>query len=105
MPLEITDDSFENEVIKSTTPALVDFWAEWCGPCRMVAPVIDSLSTKYEGKFKFCKLNVDENPKTAGKYNVMSIPTIMFFKDGKVADTVVGAVPEATLKAKIDPLL
>jgi len=106
MPLEITDDSFENEVLKSKTPALVDFWAPWCSPCRMVAPVLDSLSQKYDSsKFKFCKLNVDENPKTAGKYNVMSIPTLMFFKDSKVADTIVGAVPEATLKAKIDQLV
>ena len=105
MPLEINDDNFEIEVLKSAQPALVDFWAPWCGPCRVVAPVIESLSKKYEGKFKFCKLNVDENPKTAGKYNVMSIPTIMFFKDGRAEDTVVGAVPEATLKGKIDLLL
>ncbi len=106
MPLEITDDSFENEVLKSKTPTLVDFWAPWCGPCRIVGPVVDSLSGKYKSdEFKFCKLNVDENPKTAGKYNVMSIPTLMFFKDGKVVDTIVGAVPEATLKSKIDPLV
>ena len=105
MPLEISDQSFEEAVIKSDMPALVDFWAPWCGPCRMVAPVIDKLSEKYQGKFKFCKLNVDENPKTAAKFNVMSIPTIMLFKDGKVADTVIGAVPEDTLKTKIDRLL
>ena len=105
MPLEISDQSFEEAVIKSNKPALVDFWAPWCGPCRMVAPVLDSLAKKYDGKFKFCKLNVDENPKTAAKFNVMSIPTIMLFKDGKVADTVVGAVPEDTLKTKIDRLL
>ncbi len=105
MPLEISDQSFEKAVIKSNKPALVDFWAPWCGPCRMVAPVLDSLAKKYDGKFKFCKLNVDENPKTAAKFNVMSIPTIMLFKDGKVADSVVGAVPEDTLKTKIDRLL
>ncbi len=105
MPLEISDQSFEEAVIKSNKPALVDFWAPWCGPCRMVAPVIDKLSEKYQDKFKFCKLNVDENPKTPAKFNVMSIPTIMLFKDGKVADTVVGAVPEDTLKTKIDRLL
>lgn len=105
MPLEISDQSFEEAVIKSDKPALVDFWAPWCGPCRMVAPVIDKLSEKYRDKFKFCKLNVDENPKTAAKFNVMSIPTIMLFKDGKVADTVIGAVPEDTLKTKIDRLL
>ncbi len=105
MPLEISDQSFEEAVIKSNKPALVDFWAPWCGPCRMVAPVIDKLSEKYQDKFKFCKLNVDENPRTAAKFNVMSIPTIMLFKDGKVADTVVGAVPEDTLKTKIDRLL
>jgi thioredoxin 1 len=105
MILEITDDTFEEEVLKATQPVLVDFWAPWCGPCRMVGPVVDSLSKKYEGKFKFCKLNVDENQKTAGRYRVMSIPTIMFFKDGEVADTSVGALPEQALQDKIDAIL
>lgn len=105
MAVEITDDKFEAEVVKSTLPVLVDFWAPWCGPCRMIAPAIDNLSKKYDGKFKFVKVNVDENPKTAGQYHVMSIPTLLFFKDGKVADTVIGAVPEASLAQKIDGLL
>ena len=105
MVLDITDGTFEKEVIKSTQPVLVDLWAPWCGPCRIVAPVVESLSEKYKDRFKFCKLNVDENPKTAAQYNVMSIPTLMFFKDGKAVDTVVGAVPEAALKSKIDELL
>ncbi len=105
MVLDVTDQNFEEEVIKSTQPVLVDLWAPWCGPCRMVAPVVESLAEKYEGKFKFCRLNVDENPKTATKYGIMSIPTLMFFKDGKVADTVIGAVPETSLQPKIDALL
>jgi len=105
MVLDVTDQNFEEEVIKSTKPVLVDLWAPWCGPCRMVAPVVERLAEKYKGKFKFCKMNVDENQKTAAKYGIMSIPTLMFFKDGKVADTVIGAVSETALQPKIDELL
>ena len=105
MVKDVTDQNFEEEVIKSTLPVLVDLWAPWCGPCRMVAPVIDKLAEKYDGRFKFCRLNVDENPKTATGYRVMSIPTLMFFKDGKAVDTVIGAVPEQALQPKIDNLL
>ena len=105
MPTAITDQSFDQVVIKSNLPVLVDFWAGWCGPCRMVAPVVDKLSEKYAGKFKFCKLNVDENQKTAQQYHVMSIPTLMFFNKGKAEETVVGAVPESVLQQKIDRLL
>ena len=105
MVIDITDQDFEDEVIKSALPVMVDLWAPWCGPCRMVAPVVDKLAEKYEGKFKFCRLNVDENPQTASKYRVMSIPTLIFFKGGKAVDTVIGAVPERTLQSKIDDLL
>jgi len=105
MVKEITDANFEQEVIKAKTPVLVDMWAPWCGPCRMVAPVIDKLSTQYEGKIKFCKMNVDDNQATASRYQIMSIPTMLLFKDGVVADTIVGAVPESSIKSKIDKLL
>jgi thioredoxin 1 len=105
MVIDVSDQNFESEVIKSTLPVLLDLWAPWCGPCRMVAPVIESLAKKYDGKVKFCRLNVDENPQTAAKYRVMSIPTLMFFKNGEVTDTVVGAVPERTLQPRIDALL
>ncbi len=105
MVTDVSDQSFENEVIKSSQPVLLDLWAPWCGPCRMVAPVIDGLAEKYNGKVKFCRLNVDENPQTAAKYRVMSIPTLMFFKNGEAVDTVIGAVPERTLQPKIDALL
>jgi len=105
MVIDVSDQTFENEVIKSALPVLLDLWAPWCGPCRMVAPVIESLAGKYNGKIKFCRLNVDENPQTAVKYRIMSIPTLMFFKDGQVADTVIGAVPERVLQPKIDALL
>lgn len=105
MVTEITDQNFEDEVLKSTLPVLVDLWAPWCGPCRMIAPVVEKLAQKYDQRFKFCRLNVDQNPQTAANYQVMSIPTLIFFKDGKVADRVVGAVPESALEPKIEALL
>ena len=105
MVIDVSDQTFENEVIKSSLPVLLDLWAPWCGPCRMVAPVIESLAEKYQDKIKFCRLNVDENPQTAVRYRIMSIPTLMFFKSGQVADTVIGAVPERALQPKIDALL
>ena len=105
MVIEVTDQNFEGEVIKSTLPVLVDLWAPWCRPCLMVAPVVDSLAEKYNGRFKFCRLNVDENPKVAARYRIMSIPTLMFFKGGEAVDTVIGAVPERALQPKIDELL
>ena len=105
MVTDVTDQTFEDEVTKATLPVLVDFWAPWCGPCRMVSPVIDKLADKYAGRFKFCRLNVDESPQTAAKFRVMAIPALMFFKDGKVVDMVAGAVPEKTLQPKIEGLL
>ena len=101
----VTDQNFEKEVLKSELPVLVDFWATWCGPCQMVSPVIEKLSEEYSGKLKFCKINVDEAQVTASKFGIMSIPTLMFFKNGENVDQVVGAVPESTIKPKIDALL
>ena len=105
MVIDVTDQTFDEEVLKSDLPVLVDLWAPWCRPCLMIAPVVEKLSEKYDGKFKFCRLNVDQNPKTAAKYQVMSIPMLLFLKDGAVADTVIGAVPEQALQPKIDALL
>ena len=93
----VTDASFEAEVLKSDLPVLVDFWAPWCGPCRMVAPVVDEIAKQYEGEVKVVKLNTDENPNVASKYGIRSIPTLIIFKGGDRVDTVVGAVPKATL--------
>jgi len=105
MVTDVTDQDFEEQVIKSTLPALVDLWAPWCGPCRMVAPVVDKFAEKYDGRFKFCRMNVDDNPRTAARYKVMAIPTLLFFKGGEAVDTVVGAVPERVLAPKIEELL
>jgi len=105
MVIDVTDQNFEEAVIKSDLPVLVDLWAPWCRPCLMVAPVVEKLAEKYNGRFKFCRLNVDENQQTAAKYNVMSIPTLLFFKSGAIVDTVIGAVPEQTLQPKIEELL
>jgi thioredoxin 1 len=105
MFVDVTDQNFEAEVMKSALPVVVDMWAPWCGPCRMVEPVLKKLSDSYAGKVKFCRMNVDENPKTPGQYRVMSIPNMLFMKGGKVVDTVVGAVPEGVLKPKVDALI
>jgi len=105
MVIDVTDQNFKDEVLKSTLPVLVDIWAPWCGPCRMIAPVVEKLAQKYDQRFKFCRLNIDQNPQTATNYQIMSIPTLIFFQDGKVVDRVFGAVPERVLEPKIEALL
>lgn len=97
----ITDDNFATEVEGGSGLAMVDFWAAWCGPCRMVAPIVEQIATEYEGKVKVGKVDVDANQKTAARFNIRSIPSILFFKDGKLIDTVVGAVPKPALERKI----
>ena len=101
MALNVTDANFKQEVLESEMPVLVDFWAEWCGPCHMVAPVVEAISNKYQDRLKVCKLNIDEAGDTASKYDVMSIPTLAVFKSGQIIDKVVGAVSEAALEATI----
>ncbi len=102
---EVTTDTWEKEVMNSAGLVMIDFWAVWCGPCRIVAPTVEELSKEYSGKVKIMKLNTDENPDIASKFKIMGIPTLMFFKDGQKVDQVVGAVPKPQLKAKIDSLL
>ena len=102
--LTFTDDSFEEDVLNADKPVLVDFWAEWCGPCRMVGPVVDELAGEYEGKVKVGKVDVDSN-QVATKYGIRSIPSLLIFKDGEVVDQVVGAVPKAQLKKQLDAQL
>ena len=104
-PTEVTDNDWDSEVLKADTPVFVDFWAPWCGPCRMVAPVVDELSAEYDGKVKFVKLNTDDNAATATKYGVRSIPTLMVFKGGQPAEVVIGFRPKSALKQSIDKVL
>lgn len=104
-PITFTDANFESEVIKSTIPVVIDFWAVWCGPCKMIAPIIDELAGEYEGKVKIGKLDVDGNQETAIKYGVRSIPTILILKEGKLVDTIIGAVPKAAIADKINKVL
>lgn len=98
---KVTDESFKEEVLESGLPVLVDFWAPWCAPCSIVAPIVEELARDYEGKLKVCKLNVDEEPNTASQYGIMSIPTLMLFKKGEVLDQIVGAVEKKVLEEKI----
>jgi len=103
--VEISDATFEQEVLKSPLPVLIDFWAPWCGPCRAIAPVVEELSKTYDGKLKVVKMNVDDNPGTPGKYGVRGIPNLILFRGGQVAEQIVGAVPRAHLVKAIDQVL
>ena len=104
-PIEVNEKSFEESVVKASTPVLVDFWAPWCPPCRAVAPVVEELANEYEGKISFAKVNVDENSTIAGRYGIQSIPTLILFKDGKPMQQVIGFRPKAELKKHLDAAL
>jgi thioredoxin 1 len=104
-PIEVTDANFETEVIKSDKPVLIDFWAVWCGPCKMIAPTVEEIAKEYDGKLKVCKLDVDSNPQTAMKYGIRSIPTLLIVKGGQVVEQMVGAVPKRQMVDKITPHL
>ena len=100
--MHVTDESFENEVLRSSQPVLVDYWAEWCGPCKMIAPILDEIAGEYNGKLRVAKLNIDDNPATPPRYGIRGIPTLMLFKNGNVEATKVGAVSKSQLTAFID---
>ena len=102
-PVEVNDANFKNEVLDSQTPVLVDFWAVWCGPCKIIAPIVEELAKEYDGKMKFGKLDVDNNPQVSMQYGIRSIPTLLVFKGGKVVDQIVGAMPKRNLLEKLMP--
>jgi thioredoxin 1 len=104
-PITITDANFTSEVLESKVPVLVDFWASWCSPCKMIAPIVEDLTTEYEGRIKVGKVDVDANPATPGMFGIMSIPTLMVFQGGKAADRIVGYQPKPALKARLDAIL
>lgn len=103
--IDVSDNSFEAEILKSDKPVMVDFWAPWCGPCKAIGPVIEDLAATYSGQIKFAKCNVDDNPATPGKYGIKAIPTLIFFKDGKVANQITGMVAKAKLEESIKEIL
>ena len=104
-PFAVSDAEFTHEVLESTKPVLVDFWADWCGPCKMIAPVVEELAQEYDGQVSFVKLDVDANPQVAMQFGIRSIPTLLIFRDGQVAEQVIGAVPKSLLKKKLDKVL
>ncbi len=103
--IELTDSNFENEVITSQEPVLVDFWAEWCGPCKAITPIVEEIAGQYAGRLKVGKVNVDDAASTATRFGIRSIPSLLFFKDGKVVDTIIGAVPKGEILRKLDKVL